>query len=149
MEAVCRDRYFQLPVTYFRLFSCSMCYKYLFYSGNELQPHSQQPWMLVPTNNSVSYSQNFSVLADVNDATSRGLICDSLSSADCTRWTDCCYSAISCCETQISTPKSNLSEASYCPRTWDGYSCFGDTAAGTRTYFSCPSYVQHADTSGK
>jgi calcitonin receptor-like len=148
MEAVCRDRYLQLPVTYFRLLSCSMCYKYLFYTGNHLQPHSQQPWTLVPTSNSELYSKNFSVIADVNDEPSKSLICDSLTEDDCTRWTDCCNAAMSCCAIQLSTPTSNRSESSYCPRTWDGYSCFGDTEAGTRTYFSCPSFVPHSDTSG-
>jgi hypothetical protein len=126
-----------------------MCYKYLFYSGNELQPHSQQPWTLVPTNTSNVYTKNFSVLADINDAISKGLVCDSLTNEDCSRWTDCCQAAISCCDMQLRTPKNNRSELSFCPRTWDGYSCFGDTEVGTRAHISCPSYVQHADTSGK
>ncbi|XP_045169718.2 calcitonin gene-related peptide type 1 receptor-like isoform X3 [Mercenaria mercenaria] len=147
MQAVCRERFFELPVALFRLFSCSMCYKYLFHTGNELQPHSQQPWTLVPTKDSDNYSQNFSVIADVSNVTSRDLICNSLIGDDCKRWTDCCYAAISCCQKQLATAKRNLSESAFCPRTWDGYGCFGDTDSDTRTYISCPSYIEHADTS--
>lgn len=142
MEVLCRDRYFELPVTIFRLLTCSMCYKYLFYTGNELQPHSEQPWMLVPVNGSKFYSQNFSVIANVTNITSVGQVCDSLTDKNCNRWKDCCHAAISCCERQLSTPKRIISDRAFCPRTWDGYGCFEDTEPGTRTYLSCPSYVE-------
>ena len=148
MEGICRDRYLELPITLFRLFTCSMCYKYLFHSGSDLQPHSQQPWILVPSLDSDIYPGNFSVLADIDNETSRDVICYSLGDGDCKRWTDCCYAAVECCRQQLSTPRLNVSARRYCPRTWDGYGCFGDTDPGTRTYITCPSYVQYSDESG-
>lgn len=147
MEGICRDRYLKLPVTLFRLFTCSMCYKYLFHSGSDLQPHSQQPWILVPSVESDHYQQNFSVLADVHNVTLRGQICDSLTRDDCKRWTDCCYAAIDCCSEQLRTPTVNAADGLYCPRTWDGYGCFKDTVPGSRTYIPCPSYVAYSDKS--
>lgn len=149
MQELCRDRFVELPVALFRLFSCSMCYKYLFHTGNELQPHSKQPWTLVPIDGSDFYSQNFSVTADVTNTTSVDLVCNFLTGDNCKRWTDCCNAAILCCQNQLSTPKRNTSGDSFCPRTWDGYGCFGDTNPGTRTYISCPSYVEHSSASGK
>jgi hypothetical protein len=125
-----------------------MCYKYLFHSGSDLQPHSQQPWILVPSVESDHYQQNFSVLADVHNVTLRDQICDSHTRADCKRWTDCCYAAIDCCSEQLRTPTVNAADERYCPRTWDGFGCFKDTVPGSRTYIPCPSYVAYSDESG-
>jgi hypothetical protein len=149
MEGLCRDRYTELPVTLFRLVTCSMCYKYIFNYGSDLQPHSQQPWTLVSLTDSEVYTQNISIVADIRNATSRNLICHSLTEEECTKWTDCCYASISCCDEQLSSSKRNNSYKNYCPRTWDGYRCFKDTEPGSRTYFSCPSYVAHSDVSSK
>lgn len=148
MQELCRDRFLDLPAALFRLFSCSMCYKYLFYVDNELTPHTNQPWTLIPIPGSNVYSQNVSVIADVMNMTSVDFVCNSLTDDDCKRWTDCCSAAISCCQKQLSTPKRNVSTGAFCPRTWDGYGCFEDTMPSTRAYVSCPGYVEHASTSG-
>ena len=150
MQEMCRDRLFDLPVAIFNVFTCSMCYKYLFHFDNQLTPHPSQPWKLVPSPFGMdNYSANFSVVADVTNVTSRDFVCDALSAEDCTRWMDCCYAAIACCESQLSTPTRNLSVSDpFCPRTWDGYGCFGDTEPSSRAYLQCPSYVEHSSITG-
>ncbi|WAQ94302.1 CALRL-like protein [Mya arenaria] len=147
-DGICRDRLFELPVNIFNVFSCSMCYKYLFHTRNKLTPQTEKPWMLVPTENGrTHYSDNFSVLADVKDAKYRDVICNSLNRDDCTRWTDCCQAAIRCCQKQLGIPLSNVTSGVFCPRTWDGYSCFDDVLPSTRVQLSCPSYIEHGSTS--
>ncbi|XP_052792338.1 calcitonin gene-related peptide type 1 receptor-like [Mya arenaria] len=147
-EGICRDRFFELPVNIFNVFSCSMCYKYLFHTGNKLTPLTEKPWMLVPTVNArTHYSANFSVLADVKDENYRDVICSSLDHDDCTRWVDCCQAAVRCCQNQLSTPLSNVTSGVFCPRTWDGFSCFDDVLPSTQVQLSCPSYIEHGSTS--
>lgn len=148
MQDVCRDRYGDLPVVLFRLFSCSMCYKYLFHTGNQLMPHDKQPWKLVPVAGS-SYNRNLSINVDITNQTVRDIVCGSLSDENCSRWTDCCQAALKCCQEQLATPRRNESEGAFCPRTWDGYGCFGDADPGQRAQIYCPSYVEHASINGK
>ncbi|WAQ94304.1 hypothetical protein MAR_006775 [Mya arenaria] len=146
-EGNCRDRLFELPLNIFNVFSCSMCYKYLFHTGNKLTPQIEKPWMLVPAENArTHYADNFSVLADVKDAKPRDVICNSLNRDDCTRWMNCFQAAIRCCQKQLSIPLSNVTSG-LCPRTWDGYSCFDDVLQSTRVKLSCPSYIEHGSTS--
>lgn len=150
MQEMCRDRLFDLPVAIFNVFTCSMCYKYLFHSEFLLQPHQTQPWKLVPSPLGMdNYSVNFSVIADVTNMTSRDIICNSLNGEDCSRWIDCCHAAISCCQRQLSSPKRNSTSGPFCPRTWDGYACFDDTEVSSTAFIQCPSYVEHASTTGR
>ncbi|XP_052792350.1 calcitonin gene-related peptide type 1 receptor-like [Mya arenaria] len=147
-DGICRDRLFELPVNIFNLFSCSMCYKYLFHTENKLSPQIEKPWMLVATKYwPTHYAENFSVLADVKEAKYRDVICSSLNRDDCTRWMDCCQAAIRCCQKQLSTPLSNFTSNVFCPRTWDGYSCFDDALPSTTVEVACPSYVEYGSTS--
>ena len=149
MQEMCRDRYGELPVVLFKLFSCSMCYKYLFHTGNQLMPQDKQPWKLTPVNGSALYRTDLSISADITNQTVKDIVCSSLTEDNCSRWTDCCYEALSCCQAQLEAPKLNASDGTICPRTWDGYGCFSDAFAGDRVHISCPSYVEHASVSGK
>ena len=144
MQEFCRSRYGELSVVLFKLFSCSMCYKYLFHTGNQLVPEAKQPWKLTSVT-----GNNLSINADVTNQTVKDIVCNTLTEENCSRWTDCCYAAISCCQAQLATPNTNASEGPFCPRTWDGYACFGDTFPGNRVHIACPSYVEHASVSGK
>ena len=149
MQDVCRDRYGNLPVVVFKLFTCSMCYKYLFHTGNELMPHEKKPWNLVPVAGSEAYRSDLSLGADITNQTVKDIVCSSLTDENCSRWTECCQAALLCCREQLASPRRNESEGSFCPRTWDGYGCVGDTDPGQRVWISCPSYVEHASVSGK
>ena len=149
MQEFCRDRYGSFPAVIFKLFSCSMCYSYLFHIDASLEPDKEKPWNLVPMNGTLKYHENFTVLADITNLTARALVCQDLSDDDCDRWSECCVAATACCDRQVSQPVLNVTEGLYCPRTWDGYACVDDTPASTRTYISCPGYVDHASTSGK
>lgn len=149
MQDVCRDRFRDWPVLFFKLVSCSMCYKYLFHAGgNELTPGEGQPWKLTPVPGSRLYKSNMTIYADITNQTVKDIVCSTLNDENCSRWTDCCQAAIACCHTQLSTPRKNISSDLFCPRTWDGYGCFGDTVPGERVEISCPSYVEHATQGG-
>lgn len=150
MQEWCSYRSFNLTATMFQVFTCSMCYRYLFHFESQLSPSPKEPWKLVPSQSGMeNYSANFSVSADVTNKTSRDLVCNSLTDEDCSRWMDCCYAAIACCRRQLSTPLRNVNDGHFCPRTWDGYGCFDDTKPSSRAYLQCPSYVEHASTSGE
>lgn len=144
MQEICRDRHGDLPVFLFKLYTCAMCYKYLFHAGNELVPHKKQPWKLGPIPGSSSYRSDLLFEADITNQTVRDLVCSTLNGENCSRWTDCCHAARSCCEAQLATPRRNISQGEFCPRTWDGYGCFGDTLPGQRVEIPCPRYVDHA-----
>ncbi|KAK8744440.1 hypothetical protein OTU49_000802, partial [Cherax quadricarinatus] len=46
------------------------------------------------------------------------------------------------CEALHATlPTPDPSFGPYCPRTFDGWSCWNDTPAGTRAYVQCPDFV--------
>ena len=149
MQDVCRDRYGNFPVVLFKLFTCSMCYKYLFHTNNQLTPHENRPWHLVPVADSNAYNVNLSIPADITNQTVKDLVCSSLTDENCSRWTECCHAALQCCQEQLASPKRNGSEGAFCPRTWDGYGCVGDADPGERVWMSCPSYVEHASVRGK
>ena len=151
VEGMCRDRMFQLPVSVFNVYTCSMCYQFLFREP-ALTPQRTKPWMLQPSEaGRQKFPANFSVIADVNDATSTNSVCSTLSHTDCSQWTDCCKAAIDCCQRQLATPLRNLTSLTsdaFCPRTWDGFGCFEDALPSTRNYLSCPSYIEHGSPRG-
>ncbi|KAG8186927.1 hypothetical protein JTE90_000399 [Oedothorax gibbosus] len=55
-------------------------------------------------------------------------------------WINCCKAAVSCCDVMRATlpvpPDRDM-----CPRTWDGWNCWPDTAAGTVQEAPCPAYI--------
>lgn len=148
LAGYCRDRYGSFPAAIFKLWTCSMCYSYLFHTGGQLQPHPQRPWLLMPTVNSTVYVDRTIISPDVKNHSVVSTICISLSDIDCQRWTLCCTKAAECCERQIET-RNTSNDQLVCPRTWDGYGCFDDTPVGTNAEILCPSYIEQSQPTGK
>lgn len=139
----CRDRIGLFPEEVFKLWTCSMCYSYLFPDAVPLTPNGSKNFpKLDAWNGSASYTP------DIENSTSKDLICATLSSDDCRRWSSCCIAALMCCQRQISITFYDP-PGHYCPPTWDGFSCFEATRAGTKAIISCPSYIDQAVPSGK
>ncbi len=123
--------------------TCATCYGYLFppTDGKELRVYKQ--W-LVSVNGTI-FPNLHMLLADANNETFREQICRTLNNDECARWTSCCQKADMCCQEQLSMPSTPEEEAQpYCPRTWDGFSCWSDTAANSEVSTSCPSFLKHA-----
>ena len=38
-----------------------------------------------------------------------------------------------------------LTDGNFCPRTWDGWQCWGDTRAGVTAHRPCPTYSYKDD----
>lgn len=143
----CRVRIGDLKGALFKLWTCSMCYTYLFRDSGELQ---SDKYKLVYKNKSASQNRGY-FIPDIDNETTVAAVCQSLKSnnEDCHRWVSCCRSAIKCCEKQQRRIKTDHNKG-YCPQTWDGYSCVDTTRAGTKVYLECPSYIsRHRVGSGK
>lgn len=101
MELPCRDRLGVFNATFFRLWSCSMCYTYLFQDSNPAffsrLPHGHQ---LLSTQ---STSPGFVVSPDIDNVIAVGTICLTLEDEDCERWKRCCRAAELCCQEQRMT----------------------------------------------
>ncbi|KAL3831826.1 hypothetical protein ACJMK2_023528 [Sinanodonta woodiana] len=141
--ALCRDRYGLFPPDMFKLITCSMCYSYLFRLKGHLTTNLTSPTELVPKTPQGPYPQGTCIKADVDNNDAVNSVCSTLSSEDCTRWTRCCEAAVRCCDRQLNEPPRNTTEL-FCPRTWDGFGCFGDTDASQKVYIHCPLYVEYA-----
>lgn len=107
---------------------------------------------------STPFHWNDALFADIhNDIWSRK-VCDTLAKDDCQRWKRCCQSAEECCQKQLEVRSAtvqrevhwvNRSQYVMCPMTWDGYTCWSETAAGTRVLNVCPSFLPYVSSSGR
>ncbi|XP_048247536.1 calcitonin gene-related peptide type 1 receptor-like isoform X1 [Haliotis rufescens] len=138
----CRDRYGVLPLPTFKVWSCTMCFSYLFRDQFELRANLPKP-ELVAVNGS-RYQSGTTFLPDIENNTVVDVICGALNAEDCERWTSCCHAALKCCHRQNRLPPPDP-QGQYCPRTWDGFGCFDDTPAGQKTNIKCPAYIEHSN----
>ena len=112
--------------------SCAMCCYFLFPSHPELE--YIPPYFLAANNRSVLVSPH-----PANESTMQW-VCHKIQDSDgCSRWRQCCEASVTCCEEQHDTPETEY-DGGFCPRTWDGVSCFQDTISGTEVDVQCPSY---------
>lgn len=144
---LCRDRFNLHEFSYYKQWSCLMCYWYLFqdkvhnseflrygeestWNGTLVQLDGQPPQMpkTVPANFTVE------------------TVCQTLSSDECERWQSCCSAAVDCCEKH---PHPGSGSQDYCPGTWDGYACWDPAPTGMRIYQYCPTFIQHVYPTGK
>ena len=93
--------------------------------------------------------------ADFHNKTARNFICQfgELDEEGCDRWIKCCQEAENCCQRQLAVTASMTTThqstySHYCPKTWDGYSCWNDTPAGTTVTQPCPGFLEYSLTSG-
>ncbi|XP_076460867.1 calcitonin gene-related peptide type 1 receptor-like isoform X2 [Babylonia areolata] len=227
MELVCRDRFGVFNTTFFKLWTCSMCYTYLFQDSSPaftLLPNDHRLVALPSSASSSSLPPGLTLAANVDDPEVVQWVCSTLDGAGCGRWKDCCRAAEACCREQQQTGgglnpafiydpypavpggvgvagsssttardeddgdgenggfyRQVLASRSVatssggggssggvettgeevrgeegggvgrvvrqCPRTWDGFGCFKDTAAGLTASIGCPSYILHSNPS--
>lgn len=144
-DDMCMDRFSWIGRSGFIHRSCTMCYHYLFQRSKTLQVYGQLDQLAVKGNESLLKE---SVYPDPRNKSIMDWVCDTLDSGECVRWTACCESAVKCCDDQIAAG-SDTGMVGSCPRVWDGYSCWWDTAPGMLVTQSCPWYINHAVTTSK
>ena len=129
----------ELDEAIYKLLTCLICYNNLIHDKGEL---TTSGLLLVPRNGSSIYNGTEAYYADVNDNDTVRNVCRGLRDHDCDRWKSCCTAAENCCtrHKSMSNTSSNP-HSTFCPKTWDGFSCIDDTRNGTIASFDCPSYL--------
>lgn len=145
---LCRYQQMSQDVPIFKVLTCSFCYVYMFKSDTQLNltfTASGPVFKAGPAaaHYKYSYPPGSIYRADLDNSSMVKQICEPLSKQECEKWTTCCQAATQCCQRQLNQPPPPKNW-SHCPRTWDGYGCFDDTAAGSTAYVKCPSYLDHA-----
>jgi len=93
-------------------------------------------------------------VVDAEDPASLELICrrfgaDMRGVDGCTRWTECCTEADACCERQSRRAETSSVAPAACEATWDGFSCWDRTPAGSVVRQQCPVYMERSDVTGR
>lgn len=163
MECRYRDRV--LHVRIFKMITCSMCYYWMYPQGNVFNARTPARPSKDPGNYSTDKLPIFSPTStpiptpapnpipapDIENNTVMQLLCNMLGDEEkCQRWRDCCSAALACChqqQTDDNVLAQNLNSP-FCPRTWDGYTCWKDTPANSRVSNKCPDYVHEYVTPG-
>lgn len=60
------------------------------------------------------------------------------------RWKSCCMAARECCQEMLANNQAGQSaekDGLHCPATWDGWTCYKDTPAGTTVQKPCPAHA--------
>lgn len=172
-EVLCRDRLGFFTPADFSLWTCGFCLQYLFVD-KPIKVFFHAPHRLLVFTNDTRFPVD-TALPDVDNATYVGKVCNALDKAgqDCQRWVSCCRTAQACCRRQLAlraTPapgeiggRMSLGfgapgvdggggvpeDSGYCPATWDGYSCWDATRAGSTVSNNCAGYIEHASTDGE
>lgn len=142
-SGLCRDTFGYFNSSAFSLWTCSLCFTYLFPKSKYLRFNweQDQPRLFSNKSDAVEYFQT-----NIRSSEDKTKICSHLSEPDCERWQSCCKSAISCCNKQSSYRSSS---GKYCPLTWDGFSCVDQAKPGALSTINCPEFIQFGFSSGK
>ncbi|XP_077512350.1 calcitonin gene-related peptide type 1 receptor-like [Amblyomma americanum] len=60
------------------------------------------------------------------------------------RWLSCCRAARDCCREMVEDELAGIkafADGAHCPATWDGWTCYKDTPAGTTVQKPCPAHA--------
>ncbi|ESP04240.1 hypothetical protein LOTGIDRAFT_170937 [Lottia gigantea] len=142
----CRDRYGEFSKGMFNLWTCAMCYHYLFQDKMELRVNWPHGHTLTAGNSSES---SIIIYPDIYNHSVTSLVCKTLDTRDCNRWTECCKAAAKCCEKQLHERLPAKIGDDSCPRTWDGFSCVDAAKKRTTVYLACPSYIEQRSAMGR
>ena len=138
MELACRDRMGVFNATFFRLWSCSMCYTYLFHdAGPSFTTNLPNGHQLVALPTS-PHPPGLTVVADVGDPAVVAVVCAGLRPSDCDRWTACCHAADRCCRLQVGGQQTDGDQVSGVQSLWPGAPPFSTTRDSTG---QTPSYL--------
>lgn len=143
---LCRDSVGNLNVSTFTLWTCTMCYHYLFQDNKKFISNMDVQRPRLNYNPEYKNETNFGIIANSSQKSVRTMVCSDLSDRECSDWRSCCSEAEVCCERQKKQQK--VADVISCPSTWDGYGCFMETLGGSVAEIGCPSYVKHRKTSG-
>ncbi|XP_067648903.1 calcitonin gene-related peptide type 1 receptor-like [Haliotis asinina] len=127
----CRNRDGLQPQDVYTIHSCVECYWYLFLEAGKLNV-SCGGLCLKSSSSSI-------VMPHPDDHHAMDSVCATLSTTNCTWWTSCCNGATACCRQQQTLRQ--VHDGSYCPMTWDGWSCVTETPAGHTADIQCPSFI--------
>ncbi|KAK6166273.1 hypothetical protein SNE40_023009 [Patella caerulea] len=145
---VCRDRYGDFSPGIFNLWTCAMCYHYLFQDKKELRVNWPLGSSLKATNSSL-FHEGQVIYTDITNQTVSRLVCRTLDEYNCKRWRQCCLAAVTCCEKQLLDKRFVPVRPGYCPQTWDGFSCVNEVLKGNTVYITCPPYIDQRSPLGK
>jgi len=141
VSATCRDRFGLVDVVSFRRRACTLCFIYLFPGVGNLIPSIGNYTQLVRLNGSTVVERH---VVDSADTASLehvcGLYVDEVGGPDgCTRWIQCCTKADTCCQRQRLRSRLTYDDVApvSCAATWDGFSCWDRTPAGTVVHQQC------------
>ena len=137
----CRDSFGTFNASVFNIWTCSLCYSYLF-------PNSDFKKLENVTHPGLKAKRYISYYPDVKYRATLEPMCSDLGTADCNRWKDCCTNAVRCCERQTANKSLYLSKP-VCPSTWDGWACFDDTVAGATVKTPCPNFIKFGNLEGR
>ncbi|PVD30883.1 hypothetical protein C0Q70_10158 [Pomacea canaliculata] len=136
---MCRSKSLLLEPRAFELHSCAWCYQYAARSDS-IRAHPTQPYLYVINNRTSLPSDTAVLVPDVTNASDVKRVCSTVPSAICERWQECCHAARRCCQRQL---QAGHRVNGTCARTWDGWSCWDDTPAGTVEYVTCPTFFRY------
>ncbi|XP_071112072.1 calcitonin gene-related peptide type 1 receptor-like [Haliotis cracherodii] len=128
---LCRNRDGLQPLYVYTIYSCVECYWYLFLEGGKLNVSCGGLCL--------KSSSESTVRPHPDDHHAMGIVCSTLSATNCTWWTSCCSDAAACCQQEQKSRQ--VQDGSFCPMTWDGWSCVAETPAGITAEIKCPDFI--------
>ena len=170
---LCRDSFGYFNASIFQLWTCSMCYYYVFPESTHLQPNwDKNDPLLVGINSYNNTTTDINIVPNINNPTNALNVCNFLDRLNCDRWKGCCQSAVKCCQQQLLTSytferrcRKRGNRITYdtscpdtwsgrytsdvkCPKTWDGFGWVEQTDAGTSKAIKCPDFIEYGFSSG-
>ncbi|KAK7110000.1 hypothetical protein V1264_013941 [Littorina saxatilis] len=100
MEVACRDRFGEFNVSFFKLWSCSMCYTYLFHDYSPSFASQMPNAHILRALPSSPHPPGLTLQANVDDPQVVDQVCATLDQVACDKWTACCRAAEQCCKDQ-------------------------------------------------
>ena len=140
MTMECRISHGTFNSSMFNIWSCSLCYSYLFPSADfKTWDNLSEPGLRTLSGKTF--------YPDIKQTETLDPMCSNLGESDCNRWIDCCETAVKCCERQLKN--TTYHEETFCPPTWDGWSCFDPTQPGSTVKSYCPRFLKFGNIEGK
>ncbi|CAB3377054.1 Hypothetical predicted protein [Cloeon dipterum] len=137
-ERLCRTRDATLPPHLFAQHTCALCYTFMMpaaftHKARPLGLHLNGVLKLLPM------GANETVFADAGDA-NNPLLSTFSSDLAKKKWLECCDNARLCCDEMLANTNEPPSQG-WCPRTWDGWLCWGDSPPLKEQFASCPTFI--------
>ncbi|KAL3199129.1 hypothetical protein MRX96_014094 [Rhipicephalus microplus] len=141
VPGTCRmESQFYLDPLFFGLITCARCYKYMaslaFKNASRLTYCRGARLCRGGCDGECFRANGNKSDVEIMDTFAKKLYAD--------RWESCCQAAKQCCqemlEDELAEPRDAIA-GPRCPATWDGWTCFKDTPAGTTVRKPCPTHA--------